>query len=210
VSVARIRVLAVVAIAIGLLGTDAAVATGSPDQDAANRALIRLSDLPPGWRTAKVETQNSTSKCFNPSQVATPSGKARREFAKGTVAVVSYMVGVYRTTTEAKKVFAALASDKNWNCLVGEMKKETDAKKIEQGRFLLRAIGSPAVGRELVATFESNGITVSAYMHVDVARAGRGVVLLYHGDAFSPALSSREESSVLRRSVSRLMQSTAT
>lgn len=194
--------LAVVAAALGVASY--ATAAAPRDQVTATAAQVRLPDLPPGWRTAVDDSKSTPSKCLDTTRIAKPSGKSSRDFAKGTIAEVAGRVGVYRSEATAKRIFAALTADRTWTCLADEMKEATDAKKLVQGRFLLQPVGAPAIGREIVATYSQNGMTASVYVHVDLARVGRGVFLLFQADAFSPALTLSEESSVMRRVVGRL------
>jgi len=75
----------------------------------------------------------------------------------------------------------------------------------------LRGVGAPAVGREVVMTFEKSGISISAFLHLDVAQKKRGVRPLHvdvlssggwsessRRPACSPPRSSKERRDVLR------------
>jgi hypothetical protein len=193
------------AIVFSLTAAAAGMAVSSPDRAIANRAQIGPADLPAGWRTAKDDSPSSGTKCADPSRVAKPSGKALRDFAKGDVAELRTIVAVYRREIDARKVYSTLARDSTWDCLTAELKKGANApKSIKHGRYLIRVARAQTVGREILAAFEANGITVTAYIHVDLMRKGRAVAMLFHFDVYSLPLSLGQESGLLRRIAARL------
>ena len=60
------------------------------------------------------------------------------------------------------------------------------------------------MAREILATYEQNGINVTAYVHIVLAKKRRAIVYLVHLDAFSPAITLSEEANVVRRMLARL------
>jgi hypothetical protein len=188
---------------VAAVAAPAAFALTPGDERIAYRALVKLTDLPEGWRTAPTD-KSSSKKCVDPDKIATPTGKARRDFAKGEAAELFSLVLLYKNTAQTQRVFSAVANEKTWDCFSDELKSETHAKDVKQGRYLLRGIQAQIVAREILATYEANGIDATAYVHVDLVKKGRAIIYLVHLDAFSPALTLSEEASVIRRMLVRL------
>jgi hypothetical protein len=196
------RSLVIAALAL-LITVGSALALTPGDQRLAYRAQARLSDLPAGWRTAKTEKESGGSKCFAPERIAKPTGKSKRQFAQGEIAGLISIVVLYRSRTQTQNVYSDLASGATWDCLSDELRKQTHAKDVRQGRYLVRAPGQN-VAREILVGFEQNGLSATFYAHAVLARKGRGLVFFVALDVFSPALSVSEESTLLRRRLARL------
>jgi hypothetical protein len=194
----------VLAVAVTVLVvTPGGLALTPADQRIAYRAQARLSDLPPGWRTQKGE-ESKDRECLDTTRIAKPTGKSYREFAKGEVAQLVSSVGVFRTSTQAQKVYAAISSDKPWTCLADVMKKTTHAEDVKFGRYLLRRVPAQTNAHEVLVSYKFKGLPVTLYVHGIIARHGRALLWVVPLDAFSPALTLDEESSLLRRMVARV------
>jgi hypothetical protein len=202
------RTLAAVRRSIWILGLTLAVlaptalALTPQDQRAAYRAQARLTDLPPGWRTAK-GTESQNKKCLDTTRVAKPTGKSYREFAEGEFAQMVSSVALFRTATQARKVFAAITSEKPWTCFADLIKRETHAEEVKFGRYLVRRVPARTNAHEVLVSYKANGISITL-LHGIIARKGRALVWVVPIDAFSPALTLDEETTLLRRMVSRL------
>jgi hypothetical protein len=173
------------------------------DQRAAYRAQARLSDLPSGWRTAK-GTESKDKICLDTTRIAKPTGKSYREFAEGEFAQMVSSVALFRTATQARKVYAAIASDKPWTCFADLMKKELHAEEVKFGRYLVRGVPARTNAHEVLVSYKANGISITLYVHGIMSRKGRALVWVVPIDAFSPALTFDEETTLLRRMVNRL------
>jgi hypothetical protein len=203
------RTLAAVRRSIWILGltlaviAPAALALTPQDQRAAYRAQARLTDLPPGWRTAQ-GTVSQDKTCLDTSRIAKPTGKSYREFAEGQFAQMLSSVALFRTATQARKVYAAITGDKPWTCFADLLKKETHAEEVKFGRYLVRGVPARTNAHEVLVSYKANGVSITLYVHGIVARKGRALLYVVPIDAFSPALTLDEETTLLRRMVSRL------
>jgi hypothetical protein len=159
-----VRRLLVIAVVILAIGTPSGSALTPADQRIAYRAQARLSDLPPEWRTAK-GTESKDKKCLDTSRIAKPTGKSYREFAKGEVAQLVSSVALFGTATEARKVYAAIASDKPWTCFADLMKKETHTEDVKVGRYLVRGVPAQTNAHEVLASYKANGISIRFRVH---------------------------------------------
>lgn len=178
--------IGVAAFALALLGaalpqSGVAVATArlgsNPlDQRTADRAQVRLSDLPPGWATAKSKVTNGSARCLTGGGVK-PTGSSSRVFVKGDSVTALALVGVYALEAQAKKAFARLKSARVWGCLAGELKKRSDAGRIPPRPYVRRKV---------------------------VAMKGRAVFVFFHVAVPSSAMTRAEESLLVRRVTARL------
>ncbi len=197
-SLLAIALICAVAAPLGLALTPA-------DQRIAYRAQARLTDLPPGWRT-QTGTESKDRTCLDTTRIAKPTGKSYREFGKGEIAQMVASIGVFRTVTQARRVYAAISSNKPWTCLADLMKKKTHAEDVKFGRYLVRGVPAQTNAHEVLVSYKANGISVTLYVHGIIAKKGRALVWVVPIDAFSPALTLDEESALVRRMVSRLPQ----
>jgi hypothetical protein len=196
------RLLFVLVLTLGV-AAPAALALTPADQRIAYRAQARLADLPPGWRTQK-GSPSKNKECLDTSRIAKTTGTSYREFAQGENSQIVSSVRVFRTSTQARKVYAALASDKTWTCYADLLKKETHAKDVKYGHYLVRGVPAKTNAHEILATYEENGTSATLYVHAIIATKGRALVYVIPLGVFSPALTLSEESTVLRRMIARL------
>jgi hypothetical protein len=84
------------------------------------------------------------------------------------------------------------------------LRENTHAKGVKHGRYLVAGVRAQLVAREILATFEQDKLTVTAYVHVVLVKKGRALLYVVHLDVFSPALTLSDEATVIRRVLARL------
>jgi hypothetical protein len=195
--------------AVVVSNATAATPATNRGQRIADHAQLRLSDLPPGWRSANNPAGGGAdmSRCFaSPSLFAVPQAMSERVFLNSMVfGMAGGVVFIVDSPVEAQHVFAGLRSERVWECFARALKKDDPrTRKIELAHYSPQDVGAPAFGREIRGTFETRGIQATVYLHFDLAWKGRAVVAVVSAGAFSPPFTLGEESSLLRRVLSRL------
>ena len=84
------------------------------------------------------------------------------------------------------------------------MKKLTHAEEVKYGRYLVRGIPAQTNAHEVLVSYKVKSLSITLYVHGILAKKGRALAWVVLLDAFSPALTLDEESTLLRRMVSRL------
>jgi hypothetical protein len=186
----------VVAAAVFVLGTAAALAASDPhkerellrpaDMALARRATIKAGDLVPGWKRMPVGSDDD-SKCpgFDPDFSAfTITGKASSLFVELGGGAVLSAVEVYKTRAQAIGDFRTGAKPAFAKCIrhafetgvargAGETAKTISSRMVPAPR-----VGERSALYRLVGTLTLQGQTIRVYMDVLAFQRGRSITAL--------------------------------
>jgi hypothetical protein len=186
----------VVAAAVFVLGTAAALAASDPhkererlrpaDMALARRATIKAADLVSGWKRMPVGSGNdSTCPEFDPDFSAfTITGKASSLFAELSGGAVLSAVEVYKTRAQAIGDFRTGAKPAFAKCIrhafetvvargAGETAKTISSRMVPAPR-----VGERSALYRLVGTLTLQGQTIRVYMDVLAFQRGRSITAL--------------------------------
>jgi hypothetical protein len=158
--------------------------TSLSDGRIARDARLRLTDLPPGWKTIPKPSLFAGLSCpgLSGAKSATSARMTSPEFQLGQAEAVSAAY-VYATSAAAKHWFGQLSSAKTRACIGNSVRRILGAAERPRGvdvavttrRAIVVPVGDERVADRISIRLSALGASERAYLDLVFVRAGRGI-----------------------------------
>ncbi len=173
--------------------TASAIVAGPREQAAASRAVLRLSDLPAGWRRSDDDDAAAAARCLDAVGTGRQTARAQAPtFEEGQRKAVS-VTSLYATPGAADTVSAGLRRGPVRRCLQRELARRLDEAdddvrigKVTIARRALSQVGDRTEGLRVRVPARTEGITIPVYVDLTMLREGRAVSLLVTANVLLP------------------------
>jgi hypothetical protein len=183
--------------ALALAGCGAqASGHGTSDRAIAHRAVLRLTDLPHGWKRERGRGENGRSVCRLIQARNAASGTANSAtFTRNRQQEAESAVYVYRDVATARREFGRLTNRGARRCYqAGEQAAVTATPHV---KFLAAVVDTPRIGPlgdqradvRVKVVYTDGGFPGGAVFDLEFVRAGRGVVVTFYSRLYHPLAS---------------------
>lgn len=176
-------------------------AVNEADQAIADASVFQLSDFPTGWREVEDDDPNEgADNCFKPDYEGTTlTGRAESDnYERGETTSATSGAAVLASTEDAEAVFEQMSDGSLAECIAEfledppDLPSDVSVTRVQTARLALPALGDESDARQVVAEFESEGLSPSAYVDLVIVRSGRAISAMLFFDVLS-AFDSAEE-----------------
>jgi len=195
-------------------GVTSTVTLDAADQERAERIVLRLDDLPVGWRRQAEPPDSPPNHCVSDRITLMPSGEKGWEYFSMDEEPVSLSLSsaVYKNEDEARKVFNLVASEDMAQCYADYMRTNLADHNMRKNPGLDMKVTDVAFGPVYLRTGDesadyevrtdirtnwrntySGAFTSSSYLNVVSVRHDRAVVLVRFLDMRSRAFDEDEK-----------------
>lgn len=183
------------------------------DQARADSIILKLEDLPQGWRAERADEDQSSPDCFEPDlSDLTQTGRAESpNFVRGGATLVSSLVSIYATEQDGQAAYDRVVRQELADCLADYLKGRSDQdvtfKNLSSGRLSFPRLGDRSAAYEIAMELETNGLSPAAYLDLVFIQRDRAVAAVLFFDVISPFEEASREG--LARAVAQRMKEAA-
>jgi hypothetical protein len=162
------------------------------DQARADSIILKLDDLPHGWRAEKSNEEQSGPNCFEPDlSDLTETGTAESpNFFSGSTTFVSSGAGMYASKSDAQAAYERVAGQELADCiaeyLTAYSDKDVSFENLSSGRLSFPSLGDRSAAYEIAMEIKTNGFSPAAFVDFVVIQRGRAVGAVVYFDVGSP------------------------
>jgi hypothetical protein len=181
------------AVAVAGCGAEA-TGQGSSDTAIARRAVLRLTDLPHGWKRHREQAGGGgqpACRLTRAQRMATGWANSA-SFTRGHAQEIDSAVYVYRDAATARRVFARVTAPGAWRCYESGERAAVDGTpgvKVllsDVERAGMAPLGDQRADVRVKVVYTDRGAPSGAVFDLEFVRVGRGVVVNFYSRVFRP------------------------